>query len=78
MYQIRDETADRKAGVTKALRELYEVVTHEFLEPTLRYAMRIITVLIGERYPFHTSTLFPNTNVSSLAAGNNLTPGNYC
>jgi len=33
---IRDETADRAAGVTKALRELYEVVTHEFLAPNLR------------------------------------------
>uniref|UniRef100_J3MAM9 1,3-beta-glucan synthase n=1 Tax=Oryza brachyantha TaxID=4533 RepID=J3MAM9_ORYBR len=33
---IRDETPDRAAGVTKALRELYEVVTHEFLAPNLR------------------------------------------
>uniref|UniRef100_A0A0E0L6W8 1,3-beta-glucan synthase n=1 Tax=Oryza punctata TaxID=4537 RepID=A0A0E0L6W8_ORYPU len=33
---IRDETSDRAAGVTKALRELYEVVTHEFLAPNLR------------------------------------------
>uniref|UniRef100_A0A0D9WKZ0 1,3-beta-glucan synthase n=1 Tax=Leersia perrieri TaxID=77586 RepID=A0A0D9WKZ0_9ORYZ len=33
---IRDETVDRAAGVTKALRELYEVVTHEFLAPNLR------------------------------------------
>ncbi|XP_021307423.1 callose synthase 10 [Sorghum bicolor] len=33
---IRDETAGRAAGVTKALLELYEVVTHEFLAPNLR------------------------------------------
>lgn len=37
--QIRDETAGRAAGVTKALLELYEVVTHEFLAPNLRYAV---------------------------------------
>ncbi|XP_062233797.1 callose synthase 10 isoform X2 [Phragmites australis] len=33
---IRDETAGRAAGVTKALLELYEVVTHEFLAQNLR------------------------------------------
>ncbi|XP_066375465.1 callose synthase 10 [Miscanthus floridulus] len=33
---IRDETAGRAAGVTKALLELYEVVTHEFLASNLR------------------------------------------
>ncbi|CAD6204740.1 unnamed protein product [Miscanthus lutarioriparius] len=33
---IRDETAGRAAGVTNALLELYEVVTHEFLAPNLR------------------------------------------
>lgn len=33
---IRDETAGRAAGVTKALLELYEVVTHEFLSQNLR------------------------------------------
>ncbi|GJM99140.1 hypothetical protein PR202_ga16217 [Eleusine coracana subsp. coracana] len=33
---IRDETAGRAAGVTKALLELYEVITHEFLAPNLR------------------------------------------
>ncbi|RLN43488.1 callose synthase 10 [Panicum miliaceum] len=34
--QIRDETAGLAAGVTKALLELYEVITHEFLAPNLR------------------------------------------
>ncbi|KAL6641747.1 hypothetical protein ACP70R_019928 [Stipagrostis hirtigluma subsp. patula] len=33
---VRDETAGLAAGVTKALLELYEVVTHEFLAPNLR------------------------------------------
>ncbi|CAL4941189.1 unnamed protein product [Urochloa decumbens] len=33
---IRNETAGLAAGVTKALLELYEVVTHEFLAPNLR------------------------------------------
>ncbi|WVZ58008.1 hypothetical protein U9M48_008324 [Paspalum notatum var. saurae] len=32
---IRDETASRAAGVTKALRELYDVITHDFLAPNL-------------------------------------------
>jgi callose synthase len=33
---IRNETAGLAAGVTKALLELYEVITHEFLAPNLR------------------------------------------
>ncbi|RCV43392.1 hypothetical protein SETIT_9G290700v2 [Setaria italica] len=33
---IRNETAGLAAGVTKALLELFEVVTHEFLAPNLR------------------------------------------
>ncbi|VAI68724.1 unnamed protein product [Triticum turgidum subsp. durum] len=59
---IRDETADRKAGVTKALRELYEVVTHEFLAPNLREEFDTWQLLLRARNDgrLFSNILWPN------------------
>ncbi|VAH99522.1 unnamed protein product [Triticum turgidum subsp. durum] len=59
---IRDETADRKAGVTKALRELYEVVTHEFLAPNLREQFDTWQLLLRARNDgrLFSNILWPN------------------
>ncbi|TVU09023.1 hypothetical protein EJB05_42462 [Eragrostis curvula] len=47
---IRDETAGRAAGVTKALLELYEVITHEFLAPNLREQFDTWQLLLRARH----------------------------
>lgn len=65
--QIRDETPGRAVGVSKAVSELYDVITHDLLTSNLRsygiitYELRVLYILVSlplsysltEKFSFH-------------------------